>query len=111
MKSLLRLFLISLIASQSLIICSCGPSGAGEEQSLSPDAKTVKFTVSNIPCNDCEIAIEAALKDVPGIKTAKAFSTLPKNNVVVTYDPKKLTIKDIEKLIIDTGRDITATET
>jgi copper chaperone CopZ len=103
MKSSARLFLISLIAYITLIICSCGEAPVVKEPlKLSGQQKTVTFTVTNITCQPCTVRIQSALLNTPGVESAKA--TLEKtDNVVVSYFSDHITNLQIQKVLEDMG--------
>ncbi|MDK2806266.1 MAG: copper chaperone [Thermoanaerobacterium sp.] len=63
--------------------------------------ETVTIGVRGMSCNHCKMTVEKALKGLDGV--SKATVDLDKANVTVTYDPKKVTIDDMKKAIIDAG--------
>ena len=63
--------------------------------------ETVTIDVRGMSCNHCKMTVEKALKGLDGV--SKATVDLDKANATVTYDPKKVTIDDMKKAIIDAG--------
>ncbi|MBP2073139.1 copper chaperone CopZ [Thermoanaerobacterium butyriciformans] len=63
--------------------------------------ETVTIDVRGMSCNHCKMTVEKALNALDGV--SKATVDLGKANVTVTYDPKKVTIDDMKKAIIDAG--------
>jgi copper chaperone CopZ len=111
MKSILPLFLISLICVMTVIICTCDLDNAENNGPINQDAKSVKFSVSGITCHTCKSCIEGQLKANSGIKNVEVFlDNRTKNNVEVIFDAKKLTPADIAKMISDAGYRVDATE-
>lgn len=63
--------------------------------------ETVTIDVRGMSCNHCKMTVEKALNALDGV--SKATVDLGKANVTVTYDPKKVSIDDMKKAIIDAG--------
>ncbi|OXT09123.1 heavy metal transport/detoxification protein [Thermoanaerobacterium thermosaccharolyticum] len=66
-----------------------------------PKGETTTIDVKGMSCNHCKMTVEKSLKALDGV--SKATVDLDKANVTVTYDPKKVTIDEMKKAIIDAG--------
>jgi Cu+-exporting ATPase len=64
-------------------------------------AKRIVFSVRNIDCTTCAIAIEKRLKKVDGIENVGSAIML--NKVFVDYDESKVGISEIKKAIKQAG--------
>jgi copper chaperone CopZ len=65
------------------------------------EARRAVFSVRNIDCETCAIAIEKRLKKVDGIE--KVGSAIMLNKVFVEYDESKVGIPEIKKAIKEAG--------
>ncbi len=116
MKSSVRIFLISFLATISLIICSCDGGNGNHDHEHSddthgiivePNNKLVSMKVPQIPCESCQAKVEAALKSDAGIVRYKVFKTSEhEQNVLVVYDPNKITVDQITALITKLGKTV-----
>jgi copper chaperone len=59
------------------------------------------ITIDGMSCGHCEIAVQDAIRKLPGIKKAKANRR--KKEAVVEYDAALVTVAQIAKAINDTG--------
>ncbi|MDR1532780.1 MAG: cation transporter [Clostridiales bacterium] len=59
------------------------------------------LTVDGMSCGHCEIAVQDAVRKLPGIKKAKASRR--KKQAQVEYDPALATPEQIVQAIADTG--------
>lgn len=59
------------------------------------------FPITEMDCPTCVLAIEKELKKVVGVKEARVNFLMKK--VVVTYDPKKIGVPELEKRLEDLG--------
>lgn len=57
--------------------------------------------VSGMSCGHCEIAVQDAVRKLPGIKKVKANRR--KKQAVVEYDPALVTLEQIKTAITGTG--------
>lgn len=62
------------------------------------------LNVGGIKCEVCEASIQKKLEDSGGVETAVADSN--NNTVEITYDPDKIDIKTLKKIIIEHGLEI-----
>ncbi|MDR1541577.1 MAG: cation transporter [Clostridiales bacterium] len=62
--------------------------------------------VDGMTCGHCEIAVQEAIRKLPGIKKAKA--TKRKKEAIIEYDPALSTKDAIVKAINDTGYQVIA---
>jgi len=60
-------------------------------------AKDIELSVSGMSCAHCELTIETALSDIDGVHTCK--SSFSKGRVFVTFDPEKISMKEIKAAI------------
>ncbi|WP_091689805.1 heavy metal translocating P-type ATPase [Methanococcoides vulcani] len=70
-----------------------------EKATEEPANSTLKVT--GMTCAACALRIEDALKKQPGVLSATV--NLPLEKASVTYDPKVMTVSDLEETIEDTG--------
>jgi Cu+-exporting ATPase len=61
----------------------------------------VVFTVKEINCKACALAIEKQVKRLDGVKDVKTAIML--NKVFVEYDPSKINISKIKRAVNKTG--------
>lgn len=59
------------------------------------------LNVEGMACGHCEIAIQDAVRKLPGIKKVKASKR--KKEVVAEYDSGQVTEEQIKKAVDDTG--------
>ena len=64
-------------------------------------AKRAVFSVRNIDCTTCSLAIEKRLKKVDGIENVGSAIML--NKIFVDYDESKVNISEIMKAIEEAG--------
>ncbi|MDR1409885.1 MAG: copper ion binding protein [Oscillospiraceae bacterium] len=57
--------------------------------------------VEGMTCGHCELAVQDAVRKLPGIKKVKANKH--KKQTAVDYDPAQVTPEQIDKAINDTG--------
>lgn len=88
----------SLVALSTLLITL--PAWAAE--------RTVTLDVPGMNCGMCPITVKKALKQVPGVKTAKA--DLDTKQAVVTYDDARTTPEQLIKAATDAGYPATLKE-
>lgn len=62
--------------------------------------KTI-FHVEGMVCGHCEIAVQDAVRKLPGIKKVKANKR--KKEASVEYDPSQVSIEQIKQAINNTG--------
>lgn len=66
------------------------------------DAKSGKVYIqTSAQCGDCKTRIEDKLNYTPGVKFAEL--DLKTKKVLVKFNPKKITLAEIKKVISDTG--------
>lgn len=63
------------------------------------------IVVNGMSCGHCEIAVQDAIRKLPGIKKAKASKR--KKQAAVEYDPDTVTLDQIKKAITDAGYEVT----
>ncbi|MDR0446345.1 MAG: copper ion binding protein [Oscillospiraceae bacterium] len=59
------------------------------------------LTVEGMSCGHCEIAVQDAVRQLPGIKKVKARRR--RKEAMVEYDPAAVSTEQIAKAINDTG--------
>jgi len=104
MKSLRRLFFISLIGTYLIIICT--NCGHGRNEPAGSQNKGVYFSVTGLPCEECANALQRALLAKSGIISAEVTVGEEKNNVKITYDQNVTSLSAIRDVITGTGRQI-----
>lgn len=62
---------------------------------------TATITVEGMSCGHCEIAVQDAVRRLPGVKKAKASKR--KKQAVVEYDGAQVTLGQIVEVINATG--------
>jgi copper chaperone CopZ len=73
------------------------------------NTRTDTISVPDMQCEMCEKRITGALEKVAGVSSVSADAEA--KQVVVTYDPKKITLRKIEKKIAAVGYDAGETTT
>lgn len=63
--------------------------------------RTDTVTVEGMSCAHCEIAVQDAIRKLPGIRKAKASKR--KKEAVITYDEAQVTLSQIVDAILATG--------
>lgn len=107
MKSIALFFLISLIVSPLIIICSCDePEINRPILELSGPVKKATLTVGSITCRLCTQRIRATLKSIRGVKTAEA-NTNAKDNVVLSFYSDHLDMGTIKTALENVGHGVT----
>lgn len=76
-------------------LCDWGPRLAGAETRFqqSPDTATVRLHISRMTCGSCPATARLALRRLAGVYSATV--TLDDSLGVVSYDPKRVTPKQI----------------
>jgi mercuric ion transport protein len=69
-------------------------------------AKTVVFTVGNMPCKECTLPIVKALKKISGVYTAKVDFVLKR--ATIRYDAERVSTATLRKTIEQTGFSVVA---
>ena len=65
----------------------------------------ILLPVQGMACGHCEIAVQDAVRKLPGIKKVKASKR--KKEAAVEYDPELVTPEQVKKAISDTGYQVT----
>ncbi|MDD2487221.1 MAG: sulfite exporter TauE/SafE family protein [Candidatus Gracilibacteria bacterium] len=63
--------------------------------------KKIKINVAGMHCHSCEIILEKSIKKIPGI--SKATANQAKGTIEIHYDGKEPSMKEIEKIVIESG--------
>jgi copper chaperone len=69
--------------------------------------RRISLVVPSISCEQCKETIEAALKDIEGVK--EAIVDIPKQRVALTYDPDRVPLSTLEEALSEVGYDVTDT--
>ncbi len=64
----------------------------------------IVIPVGGMVCGHCEIAVQDAVRKLPGIGKVKASKR--KKEAAVDYDPAQVTPEQIKKAISDTGYEV-----
>ncbi len=67
---------------------------------------TTTLTIPGIHCDHCQSAIEGALVDLEGVRSARV--SVPDRTVEVDYDESTVSLEDIQDAIIHQGYDTPA---
>lgn len=62
-----------------------------------PVGETVTLKLSGLHCASCSLNIDDALEETPGVISAK--TSYAKQESVINYDPGKLKVSDLRKVI------------
>ncbi len=62
-----------------------------------PEGSQVTFKIDGMHCTSCSMNIDGALEDTDGV--IKAETSYAKAKTVITYDPSKVTLKKLQKVI------------
>ncbi|MBE3571609.1 MAG: copper chaperone CopZ [Moorella humiferrea] len=60
--------------------------------------------VKGMSCQHCRMAVEKALKGLPGVTVATV--DLAAGKAQVTYDPAKVTLEDMKKAVEEAGYEV-----
>lgn len=60
--------------------------------------------VAGMACGHCEIAVQEAIRELPGVRKAKASKR--KKEVTIEFDPALVTLDQIRAEITKTGYDV-----
>lgn len=107
MKSLLMKVSMSCIMVIALAITSCAQEQKKEEKSTSKEQinpvvmLTVKMPVNGMVCSACQSNVKKTIKSVDGVTNVEV--NLEKKFVVFTFDPKKVKIEQVQKVVNDKG--------
>lgn len=71
--------------------------------------RTINFVVKGMSCASCTAHIDGALSKVSGV--AKSSSSYEKAEIIVSYDPRKVSVDSLKAKINNTGYQITAIKT
>ncbi len=63
--------------------------------------KTVRLSISGMTCNHCVMHVENALKELPGVKSAKV--DLKGKSAEVTYDEGAIDTKKMSEAVAEAG--------
>lgn len=67
----------------------------------SPNLSSIVLPVEGMTCLSCETSVEGALKDLPGVTSAKASAK--SQNVLIEYEPGRVTFDQMVEAINKTG--------
>ena len=65
---------------------------------------TTKLTIPEIHCDHCQTAIEGALGDLDGVRSARV--SVPERTVDVDYDESLVSLDLIKDTIVEQGYDL-----
>lgn len=80
-----------------------GRVGGGTRNAAAPQSRTDTISVPQMQCSMCEDRIAGAVEKMRGIRKVSADAQA--KHVVVTYDPRKISLVEIEKKIAAVGYD------
>jgi len=81
----------------------CSSKSIGKER-IMPDNKRADLKVTGMVCAACSAAVEKGLQGLEGVSRAQV--NLATELVLVEYDPQKLKLVDLEKVIRNAGYDV-----
>jgi len=111
MKSLPPIFFILLIATVMpiILIYSCNNHAKSNTISNHPlagsEITTAYLSVKTLLCNDCINTVRGKLEDLDGVISVEAFLK-ETDNLVVTFEPQKISLKEIKAELIKSGHQI-----
>lgn len=73
--------------------CNCPKGGNG--------LKTLTLVVEGLSCEHCKKTVEEAVRKLIGVKEAQVY--LEKGLLVVTYDPTRVSLAEIQDAIVNAG--------
>lgn len=65
------------------------------------DGEEITLTIEGMHCTSCAMNIDGALEDSEGVLSAE--TSYAKSKATVTFDPNKISEKDIKKIIASEG--------
>lgn len=88
------------------LLAALTATGHQTEQSGSPSAPVpqltkARLTVSGMTCGGCATSLEVALKEIPGVKSAKA--SYEKGEAMVEYDAARVTTDQLKEAVNNIG--------
>lgn len=92
--------ILMVIIFQALVFSSCGNNEQQPTTELGEHQERVSFTVSGMPCTRCSDKLQGILQSGTGVISAMANSNLKTNNVIIIYDKRLTTVKELKALIM-----------
>ena len=92
---------VAILSIFSLFLLGGASVVAGEKEAKSADAVVSTFEVSGMTCGGCSAGLRLNLKKLEGVELVKVSHE--DGFAAVTYDPSKVTTKDIMKSIEKAG--------
>ena len=95
-----------LLLSAVVLLLSCGQKNAKEAETLSTTKPVeIVFHVEGMTCDHCEMSIQKSVSELKGISLVEANHE--DSITVVTFDPEKITEKEIITAIEKRGYTVT----
>lgn len=66
--------------------------------------ETVQIKINGMHCTSCSMNVDGELEELDGVKSAS--TSYAKQESIVEYDPKKVSVKQLEKVITDLGYEV-----
>ncbi len=66
--------------------------------------QSITLKLNNLDCPSCAVDLDLALEEIPGIISAK--TNYAKSETKISFDPKKITLKEINKTLTNLGYQI-----
>ena len=66
--------------------------------------QTVTLGISGMTCGGCVRSVTNVLTPLDGV--AKAEVSLEKNNAVVAYDPAKVAVEQLRRIVVEAGFEV-----
>lgn len=95
------LWMVTILTFGLLFFPYAVPYVFAESSEAQPQAKEVTLDVRNMTCPSCLIPVKMSLKKLDGVKDVKVTIRPPR--AVVTYDPSKVTMKEMTTATTNAG--------
>lgn len=105
--SIIKTGVALLVTFTAFNISSCAQQPKKEEKTTPKDQskqvamQTVKMPVNGMVCNACQSNVKKTIKSVDGVTDVEV--NLEKKFAVLTFDPKKVKIEQVQKAVNDKG--------
>lgn len=66
--------------------------------------ESLTLKIEGMSCNHCKMAVEKALKTLPGVQSAQV--SLETNTADVVYDPQQVNVTQLKNAITEAGYEV-----
>lgn len=66
--------------------------------------ESLTLKIEGMSCNHCKMAVEKALKTLPGVQSAQV--NLEANTAEVVFDPQQVSVTQLKSAVTDAGYEV-----